>query len=497
MEPAGRDSSAMSDSDNLAIAPRLPVLVMILAATAIPIEWRPPGSALLNWDVSAWDVVPNIAGYVPVGAVLAGMGSFRAIALAALLCASAESMQLVLMHRDPSLIDVASNVVGATIGVLTTRWIWPRGLPNIKLNRATGFAAGALAIALIFWVYSASGAQLNDRGFTTPGILEAHWKLDEHGGSIARDSSGRGLDATFKGNPARVPGKLGGAVRLDGLSQYVDAKRAAAFRLLGSMTVSAWIRPASFPVDDAVIASNIEDMSGATLGWQLDTTIDRGPRTIGFKVGDACNQLTARYGATPLVANEWYHVAAVYDAQARKMDVYLNGVLDDGPLVGTISRMHRSSRQPLSIGRRSDRKGYEFIGTLDDVQVYSFALSAEEIVASMHGHPVNRAKAVVSPGGDIRHDDPVVGACTWISERADARLPALVALVGVLTAVLCTALLPGRIAIAVLASGCTGLLLFVLSSATLPHFNLWMFPLTSAAGGGAVALSLRRLASNP
>ena len=43
----------------------------------------------------------------------------------------------------------------------------------------------------------------------------------------------------------------------------------------------------------------------------------------------------ARYGATPLVIGAWYHVrAGVYDAEARTLDVYLNGVLDDGFLVG-------------------------------------------------------------------------------------------------------------------------------------------------------------------
>ncbi len=491
----GRNRPGASNADTYAIALRLPILVVVLAATAIPIEWRPPGEASLSFAVHRWDVVANVAGYILVGAVLAGIGSIRAIAAAAAVSVFAEAMQLLMMQRDPSPVDVAANVAGAIIGVIVTRSIWPEVTPMIGLTRWRGFAAGALALALVLRVWAIAGAPLNDRGLTAPGVLEAHWKLDEQSGRIARDSSGHGLNATFAGDPARVPGKLGGAVHVDGVNDYLDAGRAKAYRLVGSMTVSAWIRPSSFPVNDAAIVSNLEESAHVTLGWQLDTTIDRGPRTIGFKLSDACAGFTARYGATPLVANTWYHVAAVFDAEQRRMDVYLNGVLDNGALVGNVTRMRRSSRLPLFVGRRSDVKGFGFIGSLDDVQIHSFALTAAEIVASMKGDPVSRGKFAVNPGSIRQDTDRASGNCAGRSEPADGRLPATVVVVGVLAAVLCLALLPGQLVAAVLASGLAGLLIFAVSSPTLPHFNLWMFPFTSAAGGFAVALSLARRAA--
>ncbi len=52
-------------------------------------------------------------------------------------------------------------------------------------------------------------------------------------------------------------------------------------------------------------------------GYQLDTTVDKGLRTIGFKVADPCGNTMARYGATELVRDTWYHVAGVYDADKR------------------------------------------------------------------------------------------------------------------------------------------------------------------------------------
>ena len=50
-----------------------------------------------------------------------------------------------------------------------------------------------------------------------------------------------------------------------------------------------------------------------------------------------------RYGATPLQLNTWYDIAGVYNAASQTMDVYLNGVLDNGALVGTITSSQQNS----------------------------------------------------------------------------------------------------------------------------------------------------------
>ena len=67
------------------------------------------------------------------------------------------------------------------------------------------------------------------------------------------------------------------------------------------MTVSAWIKSTSYPVDDTAIVSS---HNTAVAGYQLDTTIDKGPRTIGFKIADECGRLAVRYGATHAVGRD-------------------------------------------------------------------------------------------------------------------------------------------------------------------------------------------------
>ena len=469
---------------------------MVLAATAIPVELRPPGHAVLGFSIEAADVVANVAGYVPVGIVLAGLGPLRAILAAASITMFAETSQLVMVHRDPSPVDVVSNVIGAMLGVLACVR-WKIRAPSLALNRWTTLAAGASAAVVILGVWFVSGGALNRRGFLSPGTLEAYWKLDESSGRVAVDSSGHHLEGRFSREPKRVPGVVGGAASFDGRTDSINAGRPTAFRLVGSMTLSAWINSTSYPVDDAAIVSNFDHGLGFARGFQLDTTIDRGPRTIGFKLGDACGNVMARYGATPLRPNTWYHVAGVYDADAQTMDVYLNGEPDDGFLLGSVSETHRSSRRAMSIGRRSDRAGFEFAGVLDEVRVDSRALTKADIATIMRGGEVGSlpigATAMVAGsrrGGERQGEPP---ECAWSSEPEDARIPGAIAVFGVLIAIACVGLMPSAAPrLCLVVTLLAGWLFLAVTSPTLPSLKLWMFPLTSLAGGASVVAGLRR-----
>jgi hypothetical protein len=151
--------------------------------------------------------------------------------------------------------------------------------------------------------------------------------------------------------------------------------------MTGSMTISAWINSSALPADDAAIVSKRE---AGSVGFQLDTTIDRGPRTIGFKLTTSTGGTMYRYGATAMATNTWYHVAGVYDATARTMNVYLNGQLDNGVLVGTVSASQMNSSQNVNIGRRPGYPGAsEFLGAVDEVRIYNRVLSPSEIQTDM------------------------------------------------------------------------------------------------------------------
>jgi hypothetical protein len=475
-----------------------PLIVLVLGATAIPVELRRFDFASLSWDCNARDLVANVTLYVPVGMVLTGLGLWRAVMIAALISLFAESCQFFIAHRYPSPIDLTLNVAGAITGLLIGRR-WRIQAPTIRASVRTAWlsllmAVPVLAALLIRWLHAPPdwrSLSVNCRGATVPGSLEAYWTFDEAVGGVVHDSSGNGLDGRLMGGTALAEGIRGMAIRLDRPDDYVDFGHTVELCLMGSMTISAWIKSSSFPVDDAAIVSS----NGP--GYQLDTTVDSGPRTIGFKIVDPCGNVMARLGATELLRDTWYHVAGVYDADTRALNVYLNGHLDDGILEGRVVAAQQASSQSVFVGRRAELRGYEFAGLIDDVRIYTRPLTQAEIERDMNGvgiggHPAE--KAVLGWAGDILKKRASSLANHWHqpTRDEDTLVPGLIAAVGVLSALACAGFWPGHRLAILGVSAAVGLLIFPVAAVALPPNTRWMLPWLSLAGGSSVAFSLVR-----
>jgi len=212
--------------------------------------------------------------------------------------------------------------------------------------------------------------------------LVAAYPFNDGSGPVATDVSGNNNTGVLNGPTWTTAGQYGNALVFNGTSAFVDLGNPTTLQITGSMTISAWIKSSAFPADDAAVVSR-RSAGGAEMGYQLDTTVDTGRRTIGFKLTNSSEALVALYGNTTLQTNQWYFVAGVYDATARTMNVYLNGVLDNGQAVGTITSAQETSLLNVNIGRRPGAAGFEFNGTIDEVRIYNRALSQAEIQADM------------------------------------------------------------------------------------------------------------------
>jgi hypothetical protein len=246
---------------------------------------------------------------------------------------------------------------------------WTRGTRSSLLALAVSTSLFALVTAP-----SATPAQ-------SPTGLAAAYAFNEGSGTSAADASGGGLTGTLTNGATWGTGHAAGAVSLDGVNDFVELGNPLSLQLTGSMTVSAWVKSAAFPADDAAIVSK---RTSGEIGFQLDTTIDRGPRTVGFKLTTSAGGNMFRYGATSLLANSWYFVTGVYNAATSELHVYLNGQLDDGTLVGTVSATQQNSTANVNIGRRPGLNTFNFNGLIDDVRIYSRALTAGEIQTDMN-----------------------------------------------------------------------------------------------------------------
>jgi len=214
--------------------------------------------------------------------------------------------------------------------------------------------------------------------------LAAGYPFDAGKGATAADVSGNGLNGSLVG-ASWTTGKYGNALSFNGSSNYVNVGNPGALQFTSSATWSAWVFATANPRDDGIIIGKSENISG----WQFKTSPDTGAHRFAIGITAPGNIWVQRNSTTIRALNTWYHVAGVYNAAAQSLDIYVNGVLDNGQLTSATSakpsipssQLNNSSAN-VTIGRRSD--GYYFSGIIDEVRIYGRALSAGEVQADMN-----------------------------------------------------------------------------------------------------------------
>jgi hypothetical protein len=198
--------------------------------------------------------------------------------------------------------------------------------------------------------------------------LVGWWTLDEGSGTTAFDSSGKGNDATFQGNPQWVAdGRLGGAVQFNGTTDYLAAPDSDSLDIKGDrLTLAAWVKGNSWATSH-IIRKIPDTGTGSIYFIRVQANVLRGD--LATAAGTVVVQ-----GVTPVRAQEWIHVALVYDGAEGR--IYLNGAVDGRiNLSGKIAE----SNNELRLGR-GEPAGY-LNGSVDDVRIYNRALTVDEIKA--------------------------------------------------------------------------------------------------------------------
>jgi len=198
------------------------------------------------------------------------------------------------------------------------------------------------------------------------GKLVGWWKLD----ADANDSSGSGNHGTVNGNPNWVIGPIDGALQFDGLDDCIRTDYAAD---LPTWAVAVWVNSPAAP-SNAAPAGPVHRENNFQINWDHTSADFRG--AAGLRVGDTW--YAASFGE--LEANRWYHLAATYDGENLK--AYKDGVLiTDNP---EPSGAPDKELTTLKFARHS-RYGDHFEGAIDDVRLYSYDLSADEVAAIYAG----------------------------------------------------------------------------------------------------------------
>lgn len=179
------------------------------------------------------------------------------------------------------------------------------------------------------------------------------------------------------------------SVQFDGFSSQVSISPQTGLDITTTVTIEAWIAPASFGIDQAqnsIVCKH--GWSSSEGGFVLRCG---GQGVLSFNIaGIDPNQIPVSWrevtsSANALTLNTWTHVAGTFDGNELKC--YVNGNLE-GTLsfIGTIAP---STAYPLALGRLADPvygPDRYFDGVMDEVRIWNRALSQAELQAGMNNH---------------------------------------------------------------------------------------------------------------
>jgi hypothetical protein len=216
-----------------------------------------------------------------------------------------------------------------------------------------------------------------------------HWKMDEGEGMTVYDHSGNGNHGTMTNmtNDDWVEGKVNGGLEFDGVDDYVDTGEWASDLIEDKVTVSAWVKYTGttnpswrsfFSNYDSGQGFGIRTTSADTFEesdihailrhttWGYETE-------IRVKIADGGNFFNSK----------WHFVA--FTANSETIRTYFNGspsstfngnIVKISPIVSTI------------IGGGHSGGFSWWWGQIDDVRIYNYALTAEQVKEVYNGGAV-------------------------------------------------------------------------------------------------------------
>ena len=192
----------------------------------------------------------------------------------------------------------------------------------------------------------------------------------------ATDRSGQGNTGTLTNmSQASSPtqGKVGQALSFDGTNDYVDMGDVIDPGT-GDLSVFAWIKTTG---TSGQIVNKRDGAVSTNAGYQIFLNTNN----ISFAFGDG-SATRVRVDSTAPVVNDgaWHMIGAVFDRDGNGQ-IYVDGATATSGS-GSISAQQGNvnNAMALNIGREASDGTGLFTGQIDDVRIYSRALSATEIL---------------------------------------------------------------------------------------------------------------------
>ena len=200
----------------------------------------------------------------------------------------------------------------------------------------------------------------------------AHWKFDEGSGTTTYDGTNNNNDVALGGGataavPTWVTGKYGSALNFDGTDDYVSMPTSSSTEITNAITLEVWVKPNG--VDEyGYIISKFDGSTAGGYGLYWFGNNER----VDIYSGPSG---TAQSNAVFTDSNIWVYVAVTVDSSGNVI-FYRNG---SNAGTGTLSIS--SNNLAVLLGNRTGGTSATtyFNGSIDDMRIYNYARTAEEI----------------------------------------------------------------------------------------------------------------------
>jgi len=217
------------------------------------------------------------------------------------------------------------------------------------------------------------------------------------------DISNNPATVVLHGSLNSVEGKVGNGLEFNGdNANRLEVNNAAKLEGMPALSIAAWALPRNLAGQEGMSILSKRIAWGDSDMYNLFVWTDH-------LVEGRVNGAGALNSTTALEDDTWYHIALVFDgagAAGEKMKIYINGTLEN-------SGDHPDSAvnvtgAPVWIGELDANRGFAWNGILDEVRIYSHALSEVELLSAMQGKPWPYAFSPAPADGALISD-------TWVN----------------------------------------------------------------------------------
>lgn len=256
----------------------------------------------------------------------------------------------------------------------------------IRNFEGAAYARFLFLLTLCVCFFFASGERVQAATLIKPantlGLL-GWWRFDDGSGNVALDSSGNNNTGSLyeMDETDWTTGVFGTALQFDNsvMAEHVVVSHSSSLSPTAAVTVLGWAKPITYGSGGA--ATFVEKAYGTSYILYLESSL----QGLIFNV----NGVDCMSNSTIITLSTWQHIAATYDGTTVRFYV-------DGTERGTCNNVGSvgTDTSDVKIGN-DDTLTTAFDGYIDDVRVYSRALSRNEILQIMRGDRI--AKASVTP----------------------------------------------------------------------------------------------------